>query len=105
MARIGKRWDGAHTRRGVHGIPELTMGGVVKELAQCPDWEARGWCAHSQGSARHPWADHGVCVVIEPAQLHLTSMNEGVGPNWEAGDGVHTRRGVHGILEPTMGCV
>ena len=32
LARIGKRWDGAHTRRGVHGIPELTMGCMVIEL-------------------------------------------------------------------------
>ena len=28
LAPIGKRWGGAHTQRGVHGIPELTMGYV-----------------------------------------------------------------------------
>ena len=70
LARIGKPEDGAHTRRGVHGILELTMGCVWGACTVTfnssesvgPDWEARGWCAHSQGSARHPWADHGVCV-------------------------------------------
>ena len=42
-------------------------------------------------------ADHGVCVVIEPAQLHLTSMKVLARIGKPEG-GAHTRRGVHGIL-------
>ena len=66
------------------------------------DWEARGWCAHSQGSAQHPWADHGVCV--EPAQLHLTAVRV-LARIGKPEDGAHTRRGVHGILGLSMGGV
>ena len=43
-------------------------------------------------------------VCNEPAQLHLTLM---MVLAWigKPEDGVHTRRGVHGILGLTMGCV
>ena len=55
LARIGKPEDGVHTRRGVHGILGLTMGCVGGACTVTfnssesvgPDWEARGWCAHS----------------------------------------------------------
>ena len=52
LAWIGKPEDGAHTRRGVHGIPDLTMGCVsvcgepaVTALAGfslCTGWECWG---------------------------------------------------------------
>ena len=45
-----------------------------------------------------------MCELVcgEPVQLHY--IND-ASLNWEAGDGAHTRRGVHGILELTTGCV
>ena len=45
-----------------------------------------------------------MCELVcgEPVQLHY--IND-ASPDWEAGDGAHTRRGVHGILELTTGCV
>ena len=81
LAPIGKRWGGAHTRRGVHGIPVLSMGCVVIEPAQltfninewgcCPDWEAGLVCTlmvgvhtHVHGILSWPWGVYG-----EPAQL------------------------------------
>ena len=32
VAQIGKRGDGAHTRRGVHGVLRLTMMGVPVDV-------------------------------------------------------------------------
>ena len=67
--------DGAHTRRGVHGILELTTGCVC------------------------------VRVGLRWTSTVALNIDDGASPDWEAGDGAHTRRGVHGILELTMGWV
>ena len=32
-------------------------------------------------------------------------VKDGASPDWEAWDGAHTQRGVHGIHGLTMGCV
>ena len=37
--------------------------------------------------------------------LLARDIGDGAGPHWEAGDGAHTHRGVHGILGLTVGCV
>ena len=74
LAWIGKWWGGAHTRRGVHGIPDLTMGVCgdwtctvpfnVNEWGCCLDWEA-GDGAHTRrgvhGILSWPW---GVCQSV-----------------------------------------
>ena len=44
---------------GVYGEPAQLHSVWVNEVVG-PDWEAVEWCAHSQGSTWHPWADHGV---------------------------------------------
>ena len=62
-----------------------------------------GWCAHLQGSARRPWADHVVCELehSEPAQSRLTLViTTQIG---RQGDGVHTHKGVHVIFRLTIG--
>ena len=49
----------------------------------------------------------GVCVWVGLRWTSTVALNidDGASPDWEAGDGAHTRRGVHGILELTMGWV
>ena len=115
MGSAGPDWEaggGVHTRRGVHGVLGLTIGSVCGEPAQLHSspvmavaliGQKGGRCTHSQGSARRPCADHDGCQLIcgEPAQLHSTSVMA-VAQIGKRGDGVHTRRGVHGVLVLTM---
>ena len=95
--RLGSEGGGVHTHRGVHGVLVLTMMGVsfdvwwtftaaltsVTAVAQIG--KRGGWCAHSQGSARRPCADHDGCVIWCVVNLHsCTYIGDGSGPDWEA---------------------
>ena len=77
--------------RGMNGIISWGVGwGCVESLHSYTDLRVvlarigkRDWCAHSQGgSARHPWADHGVCG--DRACTVPFNINEwGCCPDWE----------------------
>ena len=56
-----------------------------------------GECTASLGC---PWGAHQL-KCGEPAQLHFTSVMA-MPQIGKQGDGVHTRRGVHGVLVLTM---
>ena len=63
-----------------------------------------GWCAHSEGSARHPAACHLMDVdwpvKVESARLSSAQHQWWCWPRLGSWGGVRTRRGVHGILQP-----
>ena len=47
----------------------------------------------------------GVQIGVWWTSTVALNIDDGASPDWEAGDGAHTCRGVHGILELTTGCV
>ena len=63
-----------------------------------PRFKSRGWCNRS-------WGGGGVQVGVHWTSTVALNIDDDASPDWEAGDGAHTRRGVHGILELTTGCV